>query len=120
MGEWPLVIVSVRHDADSGPLAPKAKLHPSAWPRFQVAEYVEGDLTCWTYDAALDVEAKLNAVAEYWWRRPEGSGPDDLAAWPVGELPAAYRGPFRWNRVEPKQTPPDPSRIAPVVPIKKP
>lgn len=89
LGEWALVVISIRNGCDCGPL--ERLQHRLA--RFQVAEYVEGDLRCWTFDTIAARNSEIDRLAEAWWRQL-GNGPD-LAGVAEGRLPSELLGPYR-------------------------
>lgn len=78
LGSWPLVIVFMR-ERDG---------------RFEVSEYVEGDLTTFRFDTEVERTLKTNDIAFWWWqtnREPWVEGLDE----PKPE----HRGPFTWERL---------------------
>ncbi len=77
LGRWPTTVVMFSDDYDK----PRALL------------YIEGDTEEWEFDSVEQRERYVDTVAEDLWRTGEADGPRDIAAYPSGRLPAAYRGP---------------------------
>ena len=77
LGRWPTVIVMASDE--------------HARPRALV--YLEGDVEAREFDTVDERTQFLDNIAEELWRTGEADGPRDVAAYPAGQLPAAYRGP---------------------------
>lgn len=77
LGRWPLVVVMVSDEYDK--------------PNMLV--YIEGDVDVREFPNVAERTEHLNAVAESFWRSGVADGPNDIAAYPAGALPANYRGP---------------------------
>jgi len=77
LGRWPTTVVMCSDDYDK----PRALL------------YIEGDTEEWEFDSVEQRNRYVDSVTEELWRAGEADGPRDIAAYPVGQLPVAYRGP---------------------------
>lgn len=98
-GEWPYVVFRSYKNTNG---------------LYCYAVYVEGDVTVWRYGLEDDRDRALGLHIEWHWRRK--SNPADylgealaaaLTKYPFGKLPARFRGPFTWKRLDEERDKPD-------------
>lgn len=80
LGSWPLVVVLLRNTA------------VGERRRYELAYYVEGDVTVWLFAKPEEREAKVNELAWFHWR---WEGAPWIAGVPEGDEPAELKGPYR-------------------------
>ncbi len=77
LGSWPLVIVYVRNRPGS----------------FDVAEYVEGDITCWSCPTEETRNAIIDELAFFHWKMTDKPWVENYNS--LEELPDELKGPYR-------------------------
>jgi hypothetical protein len=96
LGAWPLVIIFVRNRASEVPGSTRIPFDLDR--RFEVCEYVEGDLTVWAYATEAERDWLIDRLAAWHWK---GQG----EAWATDidpeHPPERLRGPYRPNRDAP-------------------
>lgn len=85
LGSWPLVVVYHR-DTDE---------------QWQLAYYVEGDLTVYSYPSRELRDAATDCLAFWHWKNHEDEWVDTVDT--VDEAPDRLRGPFSWKRLDAEQ-----------------
>lgn len=83
LGDWPLVMVFFRERRGA----------------FDLCVNCEGDAELRSFPTAAERAAHVDGVALFYWRAL-GNGPDVGGISSVSTMPAEYRGPFSWRRLE--------------------
>ncbi len=94
MGQWPYVIV-----ATCNALGEKVEGEPRA-RAYGVLTYVEGDVDIYVFNDHADRIAKLDEIAQWYWRRSN----DVPQAVEIGPLEPELFGSFSWARCDAEPT----------------
>jgi hypothetical protein len=95
LGDWPYVMVFGRLTARG----------------FEVVVNCEGDAFTERFDTLEDRNAYIDGIALDYWRMLE-NGPDVSKVGSVEEMPAEYRGPFSWKRLDREGNAPSGAELA--------
>lgn len=85
LGSWPLVVFFFRENGGPGKVV------------YELAQYVEGDLTVWTFPTDELRSEAVDRMAFWWWRN---EGESWVSGLDIDDIPDHLRGPFSWARCE--------------------
>lgn len=84
LGDWPYVVIYVRRHGDA----------------FQIAYYVEGDITVYEYATKEEAFGAVDALAFFHWKHQGSREPDVSEIETVDDMPERFCGPYGQDRAE--------------------